>query len=460
MKKSFILLMTVALTLQLTPVSAEEIQIIGQSKEQEISVEESTDLEDYASEIDDMRLSQNDGLELRQEHIEISLYLEQFGQLIKKFGKTLTEDWQSYEIDQFYLEWTYTWFSIKNEGADYVKLYGYSLGDSAAQMEKTLKKGGWVNYYSDSHEKSYIALLNGKRYLIALYIDENGNIISWYLNNWPEGQGMAEAFSKLRGDIPNTGILTSDPDPIERTVGNVTFFWESSYDKDRGVSGNIYIRRDGRTTLFAAETNLSPYIATDGEEVFYSKCDADSGITVFRKGISDEAGQVVFHSEESNNFSLVGYYNSTIYYIKGLDPGNFCGYELTTQNQSELVGNVTKAKQNNQYFYLEPYCGDAGSASVLQVYNAAHSETTLISEHVCKIAPLEIIDGFIYYVEYSDEEDFHIFPAEVRVKRCKEDGSEEKTLIDDLEITSVRSITRDSIFYRDKNGEDQVKRFE
>lgn len=137
------------------------------------------------------------------EIIEISSYFEQYEQLIEKLGMMPTEPWQflesnSYEIDQFYLEWDDNLLSMKNEGAPYIKLYGSGIGDSAEQWEKTLLEHEWVNFYNHNNECAYITIINDRNFIVIIYKDENGDIDSWYLNNWPEGDDVADAFSELR----------------------------------------------------------------------------------------------------------------------------------------------------------------------------------------------------------------------------------------------------------------------
>lgn len=145
---------------------------------------------------------QNNLLQVYEEDIEISSYFDQYEQLAEKLGMTPTDYWQfpdsnSYVIDQFHLEWKDNLFSMKNEGTSYIKLYGSSIGDSATELESSLQENGWINYYSNASECSYIAIINDKEYIIYIYKDENGNIDSWYLNNWPEGEDIADLFSKL-----------------------------------------------------------------------------------------------------------------------------------------------------------------------------------------------------------------------------------------------------------------------
>lgn len=140
-----------------------------------------------------------------KEQIEISSYFEQYTQLVEKLGMQITEPWQfsgsdSYMKDQFYLEWLDTAFSMKNEGVSYIKLYGIGLGESSSQIEKALKDNGWVKYSSSDTECTYLAFLNNVIYMVAIQKDDNGNVKSWYLNNWPEGEGISIAVELLKSD--------------------------------------------------------------------------------------------------------------------------------------------------------------------------------------------------------------------------------------------------------------------
>lgn len=159
---------------------------------------------------------QNNLLQVYEEDIEISSYFDQHEQLVEKLGMTPTDYWQfpdsnSYVKDQFYLEWKDNLFSMKNEGTSYIKLYGSSIGDSTTELESLLQENGWINYYSNTSECSYIAIINNKEYIIYIYKDENGNVDSWYLNNWPEGEDIADLFSRLRGDtMKNSEVLSGE----------------------------------------------------------------------------------------------------------------------------------------------------------------------------------------------------------------------------------------------------------
>ena len=136
--------------------------------------------------------------------IEISSYLDKYQDLADKLEMDTTDWWQfpdtldSYEKDQFYLEWKDNAFSCKNEGASYIKIYGLSIGDSVSEAEKILDEKGWLAYFSDEKECSYITLIKDRSYQLNLYKDEDDKVTSWYLNNWPQGEDVEALLDEVR----------------------------------------------------------------------------------------------------------------------------------------------------------------------------------------------------------------------------------------------------------------------
>lgn len=165
------------------------------------------------------QLSNVDSEKNEEGTIEISSYLEEYQQLVDKLVMEPTEWWQfpdsqnSYVKDQFYLEWQDSSFSCKNEGASYIKLYGSSLGDSVSEVSEVLYKKGWLDYFSDDNESAYITLIKDRGYQLNLYKDKSDNITSWYLNNWPQGEDVADMLDEVRAKISqseNTGIAVDN----------------------------------------------------------------------------------------------------------------------------------------------------------------------------------------------------------------------------------------------------------
>ena len=154
--------------------------------------------------------------------IEFTSYLENYKDLVEKLEMEPTDCWQfgdtsdSYVKDQFYLEWEKdsNIFSAKNEGASSVKLCGTSLGDNLAKVDEVLQKNEWFNYYNDENINSYMALINDKKYALNVYKDQAGNVSSWYLNNWPEGDNVGDIFERIRAEKQYALEEGTQTDPI------------------------------------------------------------------------------------------------------------------------------------------------------------------------------------------------------------------------------------------------------
>lgn len=148
----------------------------------------------------------DDSIELHTNFISVDVkdYLENSADLVQLLDMQPTDYWQfqegkSYMKDLFYLEWVNDTFSMKNEGAKNVKLYGISIGDSWDQVEKTMTEAGWTKYYEGDNGCTYIAIINDRDYMLEITKNETGQVIYWYLNNWPEGEDIGNAFQKLCG---------------------------------------------------------------------------------------------------------------------------------------------------------------------------------------------------------------------------------------------------------------------
>ena len=135
-----------------------------------------------------------------QRDLDISNYIQKYRSLISLLDMKNTQPWQfgkrenSYVKDGFYLELSNTYsdlVSMKNEKADYIKIYGISLGDDMKTAAKLMQKTTWKKQYSNSNFYRYVAKFDGTLYMLMFYIDSNNHITSWYLNNWPEGEWVA-----------------------------------------------------------------------------------------------------------------------------------------------------------------------------------------------------------------------------------------------------------------------------
>ena len=133
--------------------------------------------------------------------IDAGDYLEGFSQLVQLLNMEPTENWQfsgenSYVKDRFYLEWDGDAFSMRNDGTDNVLLYGTCPGDEMSKVDEALRKAGWTVWTGDDSGTTYIAIFNQRKFMLSA-ISEAGKITSWYLNNWPQGEWVSEAYSQL-----------------------------------------------------------------------------------------------------------------------------------------------------------------------------------------------------------------------------------------------------------------------
>ena len=171
--------------------------------------------------------------------IEISDYLESYDQLKELLAMQPVDYWQfpdseSYMVDDFYVEWKNGLFSMKNEGASYVKLYGTALGDSMTEADQALTENGWVIYAESESGHSYLTLIEEEPYYVELDADEDGNLKDWYLNNWPEGEGIAEALENL------TGEKTAQEDSWKSAYLNYIETNTQIEDPEKGTHREIY----------------------------------------------------------------------------------------------------------------------------------------------------------------------------------------------------------------------------
>ena len=185
--------------------------------------------------------------------IEVSDYLKSYDQLKELLAMQPVDYWQfpdseSYMVDDFYVEWKNNIFSMKNEGASYVTLYGTALGDSMTEAEQALTENGWVTYTESESGHSYLTLIEEELYYVELDADENGNLKDWYLNNWPEGEGIAKALENL------TGEKTDQEDSWKSAYLNYIETNTQIEDPEKGTHREIYklldLNGDGLPELY------------------------------------------------------------------------------------------------------------------------------------------------------------------------------------------------------------------
>lgn len=185
--------------------------------------------------------------------IEVSDYLKSYDQLKELLAMQLVDYWQfpdseSYMVDDFYVEWKNNIFSMKNEGASYVTLYGTAIGDSMTEADQALTENGWVTYTESESGHSYLTLIEEELYYVELDADENGNLKDWYLNNWREGEDIAEVLENL------TGEKTDQEDSWKSAYLNYIETNTQIEDPEKGTHREIYklldLNEDGVPELY------------------------------------------------------------------------------------------------------------------------------------------------------------------------------------------------------------------
>lgn len=151
----------------------------------------------------------NVDFEMKQNVINVADYFTNYEDLVSKLNMEPTECWQffesdSYVADGFYLEWDGSIFSMKQETNGPATLYGFSVGDSAEEFICCLEENGWFYMYDTVPSGTYYGLLTstGDQYLLKFESNDKGQLTFWYLNNWPEGEDIANYYNaELQGNI-------------------------------------------------------------------------------------------------------------------------------------------------------------------------------------------------------------------------------------------------------------------
>ncbi|MBQ8086396.1 MAG: hypothetical protein IJ232_09860 [Lachnospiraceae bacterium] len=229
-------------------------------------------------------------------------------------------------------------------------------------------------------------------------------------------------------------------------VGNTIF--SASHSENPGYL--IYAEKNGVKKLICSG-DVGFTIITNGEEVFY-KVSSIGGYknTVYRKQIDSGISNMLF-SVDSYSFDLWGYWNNKLYYVKELDPGQFCSYELDTGDINVLMDNVTEAHQYGRYFITNPYAG-APAIGSLGLYDANKDKIKTISK---KCFAHNIISNRIYYVNISKTEIKKFYkrkPYRINVYRCNLDGSKKKKMLSRKINGDISKIGKKCIKYWDKKG--------
>ncbi len=146
--------------------------------------------------------------------VDMMDYLENFKALPELLDMGQGDEWQfsegnSYAKGGFKVTWLegYDIFSARNEQVNQVTIFGIQIGDTLAQAKEAALGNGWYTEYERADRYNCIAIFNDQEYYLSFTGDNNGIITDWYLNNWPEGEWVAETYERLRqylaGEIPS-----------------------------------------------------------------------------------------------------------------------------------------------------------------------------------------------------------------------------------------------------------------
>lgn len=104
---------------------------------------------------------------------------------------------------------------MKDEGTDYVSLYGITVGDDMTEADTAMKENGWITYYTNENTSAYLTTINDRAFMASFDGNEEGKVTLWYLNNWPQGEDIYEvlngqATAEESGDTQETPDVSSE----------------------------------------------------------------------------------------------------------------------------------------------------------------------------------------------------------------------------------------------------------
>lgn len=219
----------------------------------------------------------------------------------------------------------------------------------------------------------------------------------------------------------------------------------------------VYYEKGGKTNLLTDEGGVSTIIMTDGKFVYYfvanrfekSFYDYYEIDTVYEKNMSTHATKEVFSIKTKDGIHFAGYYSGKIFYVKNIDPGTLCSYNLKTGKNRTLLRNVTNANQYGRVFLCNPYAG-GGPPFKFFTYNAKSNKSrTLTKQLMC----YRVIKKRIYFVEYVrsyDNSDYISYDDYIgNVIRCDLNGKHKKILLKNQRIQGVvDKITSSYLTYK------------
>lgn len=239
-----------------------------------------------------------------------------------------------------------------------------------------------------------------------------------------------------------------------KKVGDVTF--SSQYSQTES-SWKVYYKKGNKKELLTTLNGISTIIMTDGKIVYYSVANSSNmneycTDTIYEKKLSTGQARKLFSINNEYYFDFAGYYQGNIYYVKNLDPGTLCSYNLKTGKNKSLLQNVTGVDQYGSVFLCTPYEG-AGGPLNLQLFNIKTDKAKSLTETMLQY---KVIKKKIYYVECTKEYDFNDYLC--NVVRCDLNGKNKKVLLKNQRIKGyVDKITSSYITYKNYDTDKTYK---
>lgn len=231
-----------------------------------------------------------------------------------------------------------------------------------------------------------------------------------------------------------------------KKIGNVTFYSKQPED---GGWRRVYYKIGNKKKRLATDEMTSTVFLTDGKKVYYSvhvnsRTGDYNGEIIYEKNLSTGNTKKLFSLSNIYDFDFAGYYQSKIYYVKELDPGTLCFYDLKTGKSKAVLSNVTGTQQYGNVFLCTPYEG-AGGSLPLQIYNAKNDKAKLLTNNMIYY---RVIDKKVYYVDCIEEYDFGNYLC--NVVRCDLSGKNRRVVAQNQRIKGfIEKMTASYITYKD-----------
>ena len=227
-------------------------------------------------------------------------------------------------------------------------------------------------------------------------------------------------------------------------IGDATFYTRYSSTKGQYC---VYCKYAGKKEEIATNKNVSPFIITNGINVYYQYSDGEKSVFC-KRNLQKETRKELFVIHDID-CEFAGVYKNKLYYTQGIDPATLYYYNLDTGKSKKVLEDVTGTEQKGKFFLCHGYEGDLSPREV-RCYNAKTNKVTVISK---KVITYCVEKNKLYYVEYvknnntssgADEyEDYYC-----RVIKSNMDGSDKKVLTKNIRMNRyIEEITSSYFIY-------------